>query len=99
MTVFSFIGKYELCCKNVLIMIPRKLPSHKVFKPGRRRYLHQQDETVECGVCGESMRYDSLKKHFKRKHQDKDICLKNEGSATKIQKKIGSFFTQISDNG
>ena len=72
---------------------------------GRSRRPYDQDEKVLCdavcdngAVCAEKMRYDNIKRHYKRKHPSNDDLqfhrVGEEQNLPKKQKKIGSFFPQ-----
>ena len=64
---------------------------------GRRKNTYQSDTLVSCGECPEStppIRYDSLKKHFKRIHPHIDVHIRNDGQPKRKQRKLFSFISK-----
>ena len=68
-----------------------KIPSNKIYHPGRPRYAYKAEEIVGCGECTDNMRYDCLKRHFKRKHPGIDKFVREEGFHKKKQRKLDVF--------
>ena len=65
--------------------------------PGRPTHIYGQAEVVPCGVCKESIRYDSIRRHFKRKHGIIDPYVHIEGKVKK-QKTLTGFINRPKAN-
>ena len=63
---------------------------------GRTSVPYRPNDSVQCDLCHEKMRHDSIKKHFKRKHgSNESLAFHRVGEEPAAkQQKIGSFLTQ-----
>ena len=59
-----------------------------MIKAGRPGVPHRPGDTVPCGVCRRSMRYDTLGRHFSRNHTG----IKKFVYEVKKQKVMSNFF-------
>lgn len=72
-------------------MVTKKLTELKKKRPGRREHSYKPDDQVECGECKEKLRYDSLGKHYKRKHPGIERNIKLDGCPAQKQRKLDLF--------
>ena len=73
---------------------------NKRFNPGRPETAYKSSDKVKCGLCEDWMRYDTLKRHFKRKHGSINAFVHVEGeSANKKQRTVESFFNNTTPTG
>ena len=53
--------------------------------PGRPSQAYRPDAVVPCGLCQDSIRYDSLKRHFKRKHESQPAWVYKEALQVNVE--------------